>query len=227
MFGGTRRVLPGLAAAALGVLTLAGCARPEPGPALPTFPVAAVTSRPAMPAGPDQGAIPDDCARLITAGDLGALLGLPLDSVSVRGTVGVPAPSVGLTERLDCSYTAAASGPARGGTLLSLRAVAYGTPAAAAAHWALNAGVEDGARRDVPIGAAKAVLVERGGETLLTVLYGSGTLTFTLPDRPLPRDRAATLVDLAQRVLPAIAATAPAAATPPRPPEPAQAPGAP
>lgn len=224
MLGGTGRVAAGLLAA---LLTVAGCAQPEPGPTLPTFPVASATSGTAAPAGPDQGAVPDDCARLVTAGDLGALLGLPLDSVAVRSTVGVPAPSVGRTERLDCFYSGTAGGPARGRTLLSLNAAAYGTPAAAAAQWTLNTDAEDGTKRDVPIGAARSVLVERGGEALLTVLYGSGTLTFTLPDRPLPRDRAAVLVDLAQRVLPGIGATAPVVTSPPRTPAPAQAAGAP
>ncbi len=223
MLGGTGRVAAGMLAVALGVVVVAGCAQPEPGPPLPTFPAATVTHS-AAPVTSDQGAVPDDCARLITVTELGALLGLPLDSVAVRSTVGVPAPAVGLTERLGCSYT---GGPAPGRGLLSLNANAYATPAAAAAHWQLNLDAEDGTRRDVPIGAAKAVLVERGGETLLTVLYGSGTLTFTLPDRPLPRDRTEVLVDLAQRVLPGIAATAPVSATPPRPPAPAQAAGAP
>lgn len=227
MLGGTDRVAAGMSAVVLGVLAVAGCAHPEPGPALPTFPAASATSGTTAPAGPDQGKVPDDCARLITVGDLGALLGLPLDSVGVRSTVGVPAPAVGRTERLDCAYTGTAGGPVGGRPLLSLNAAAYDTPAAAAAQWTLNISAEDGAKRDVPIGAAKAVLVERGGETLLTVLYGSGTLTFTLPERPLPRDPADVLVDLAQRVLPGIAATAPVVAAPTRTAAPAQAAGAP
>jgi hypothetical protein len=215
-----------MTAVTLGVAIVAGCAQPEPGPALPTFPAASATSDTTATAGPDQGAVPDDCARLITAGDLGALLGLPLDSVAVRSTVGVPAPAVDRTERLDCGYTGTANGPARGHPLLSVNAAAYATPAAAAEQWRRNADVEDGTRRDVPIGAARSVLVERRGEALLTVVYGSGTLTLTLPDRPLPRDRADVLVDLAQRVLPAIAATAPVPTTPPRTPSPARAAGA-
>lgn len=223
MFGGTGRVAATVLAVALWVVTVAGCAQPVTGPALPTFPVSVNSSVTRAPGGPGHGAVPHDCGRLITVSDLGALLGLPLDSVAVRSTVGVPAASVGRTERLDCSYT----GTAGGRSLLSLNAAAYATPDAAAAQWKLNTAAEDGTRRDVPIGAAKAVLVERPGEALLTVLYGSGTLTFMLPDRPLPRDRADVLVDLALRVLPGIADTAPAPSTPPPAPAPAPEVGAP
>jgi hypothetical protein len=210
-------------AVVVGVLAVAGCAQPEPGPGLPTFPSAVATPGAVAPSGPDQGAIPDDCSRLIAVGDLGALLALPLDSVAVRGTVGVPAPSVERTERTDCAYTGT-TGPVRGRALLSINAAAYATPAAAAAQWQRNADAEDGSRRELPIGAARSILVERRGEALLTVLYGSGTLTLTLPDRPLPRDRTEVLVDLAQRVLPGIEATSPVPIT--RTPAPARAAGA-
>ena len=60
---------------------------------------------------------------------------------------------------------------------------------------------------ELPIGSAGAVLVERGGEALLSVVYGPATVTLVLPDQPLPggRPRAEALVDLALRVLPAVA----------------------
>jgi len=229
MLGGTGRVARAGIAVALGAVLVAGCAQPETGPSLPTFPAAHPTSAAAAPGAPQDGAIPNDCVRLLTVADLGALLGLPLDSVAVRSTVGVPAPSVGRTERLDCSYTGTAGGPVRGRTLLSLSAASYASPGAASAQWKLNAAAEDGTRRELPIGAASAVLVERGGEAVLTVVYGSGTLTFTLPDGPLPgnRARADVLVDLALRVLPGIAATASVVASPTPTPEPAQAAGKP
>ena len=72
--------------------------------------------------------------------------------------------------------------------------------------------------RDLPIGSAGAVLVERGGEALLSVVYGPATLTLILPDQPLPGDRPRTeaLVDLALRVLPAIAPPTPSRPCPPR-----------
>jgi hypothetical protein len=65
---------------------------------------------------------------------------------------------------------------------------------------------EDGgaARRDLQLGTAPAVLVERPGETLLTTVNGPGTITLVLPSRvPQPSGRAPadTLVDLALRTL--------------------------
>ncbi len=198
-------------------------------PSLPTFPAPVDTSAATSPGVADKGVVPDDCARLLPVGELGAVLGLPLDSVAVRTTVGVPSPSVGRTERIDCAYTA---GPPAGRPLLGLNAAAYADAASAADHWKLNAGAEDGTHRPVPIGAASGILIERGGETLLTVLYGTGTLTFSLPSRPLPVNRPAgdLLVDLAKRVLPTVARAAPKAAPTPAPtrqPGPAQAAGAP
>ena len=88
-------------------------------------------SRPRRPtagatrAGADEGAMPDDCERLLAAGDLNALLGLPLDTVTVRSTLGVAEPSVGRTERVACRYTTKAAGPARGRPLLLLNASSY------------------------------------------------------------------------------------------------------
>ncbi len=236
MPGGTERSRAARAAvmAALCALSVTACAGGPPvdGPSLPTFPSAVGTSAAPSPGVVDRGVVPDDCSRLLPVTDLGALLGLPLDTVAVRTTVGVPSPSVGRTERLDCAYTGTAGGPAVGRPLLGVNAAAYADAAAAADHWRLNAGAEEGTRRSLPIGAASAILIERGGEAVLTVLYGSGTLTFTLPSRPLPRNRPPgdVLVDLALRVLPTVAGAAPKAApvpSPPRPPGPAQAAGAP
>ena len=67
------------------------------------------------------------------------------------------------------------------------------------------------------------MLVERPGETLLAVQYGSGTVTLVLPNRPLPpaSTAAGMLVDLARRVLP----TMPGAARRPRTQHRAPAPG--
>ena len=179
-------------------------------------------------AGADEGAIPDDCERLLAAGELNALLGLPLDTVTVRSTLGVAEPSVGRTERVACRYTTKAAGPARGRPLLMLNAASYTSPDAASQQWRRNADIEDGVHRDLPIGSAGAVLVERGGEALLSVVYGPATLTLILPDQPLPggRPRTEALVDLALRVLPAVAPPARAAATttPPAP-RPAPPPG--
>jgi hypothetical protein len=204
--------------AALGLLLgVAGCAASAPGATeLPTFP-AASTSDTASGPDIDDGAIPDDCERLLRVTDLNALLGLPLDTVTVRSTQGVAEPSVGRTERVTCRYSTKAAGPTQGRSLLDLNAASYTSPEAAVQQWRRNADIEDGVHRDLPIGSAGAVLVERGGEALLSVVYGPTTLTLILPDQPLPggRPRAEALVDLALRVLPTVAPPAPARPVPP------------
>lgn len=197
------------------VVLLAGCSTDvAPGPGLPTFPGSGAPSATGNAAVHDVGVLPDDCARVLPVADLVAVLGLPLDSVVVRTTNGVPAQSIGRIERIDCAYSGtAAAGPDSGHSVLTVHAAAYSSTAAAHDQWTRNAANEDGRHLDLPVGAATGVLVERPGETLLSVQYGSGTLGLDLPGRPLPgdADAAAMLVDLARRVLPTIAATAPSA----------------
>jgi hypothetical protein len=192
----------------LGGALIAGCGAPPAPTGLPSFPEAAsATTAATQPAYP--GVVPDDCVRLMTPADLGALLGLPLGSVSVRTIVGVPAPSVGQTERIDCTYGLGPGGP----PLLSARAMAYADDEAARAQWQRNADVEDGTRKGLPLGAATGLLIERPTEALLTIVYGRATVSLLLPDRPFPggRSREQVLVDLALRVLPTIAKGAPSA----------------
>ena len=206
----------GVELAALTSLSLAACssAAGEPGMLpVPTFPATAESAT-GSAGSTDQGRLPDDCTRVLTGNDLGALFGLPLESVAVRTTIGAPAPSVGRTERLACQYSRA--GGARDG-LLDVNIGAYTDAGAAAKQWRTNVAAEDGARRDVALGGAQGVLVERPQEAVLMVANGAETLTFVLPDRVRIRDLSAgdTLVDLALRVLPAVsgaAAPAPAAA---------------
>ena len=211
------------------ILTLlVGCsAAPEPGPSLPTFPASDAASASAAAAHvTDSGVVPDDCSRILPVDQLVAVFGLPLNSVMVRTTVGVPAPSVGRVERMDCAYTGTAPGPDNGRRILAINAAAYTSQAAAHAQWMLNTSGEDGVHRDQPVGSAAGTLVERPGETLLAVQYGSGTVTLVLPDRPLPSGStpASMLVDLARRVLPTMAGTAPApSSAPPVPPQPVRA----
>jgi len=212
------------------ILTLlVGCsAAPEPGPSLPTFPASDDGSAAtAASRSTDSGVVPDDCSRILPVDQLVAVFGLPLNSVMVRTTVGVPAPSVGRLERMDCAYTGTApAGPDSGKRVLAINAAAYTSPDAAHAQWVLNTSGEDGAHREQPVGSAAGVLVERPGETLLAVQYGSGTVTLVLPDRALPSGStpASMLVDLARRVLPTMAGTAPApSSAPPAPPEPVRA----
>jgi hypothetical protein len=124
--------------------------------------------------------------------------------VTVRTTIGVAQPAVGRTERVSCRYSGTAGSPDGGRTLLDLNVTAYVDQRAAAAQWRINVEAEEGDRREMSIGSASAALFERGGEAVLMVLNGTGNLTIVLPDRPLPAGRtgAATLVDLALRVLP-------------------------
>jgi hypothetical protein len=207
---------------------LAGCSSAAvPGPSLPTFPGSDGGSSATASVAADAGVVPDDCARILPADQLVAVLGLPLNSIVVRTTVGVPAPTVGRVERMDCAYTGTAPAGSEGGKrLLAINAAAYTTSAAARAQWMLNTAGEDGVHRDEPVGSASGVLVERPGETLLAVQYGSGTVTLVLPDRPLPAGStpASMLVDLARRVLPTMAGAAPAPSpAPPAPPQPVRA----
>jgi hypothetical protein len=196
------------------LLLLTGCAgAPVPGTSLPTFAESNASSASAVAsAARDAGVVPDDCARILPVGELVAVFGMPLDSVVVRTTVGVPAPSVGRLERMDCAYSGtAAAGPNSGKRLLAINAAAYTTPAAARAQWELNTDGEDGVHHDAPVGSASGVLIERPEEVVLAVQYGSGTVTIVLPNRPLPpgSTAAATLVDLARRVLPTMPGVAP------------------
>ncbi len=177
---------------------------------IPTF--AEPSAAAAAGSGTPKGALPDDCGRLLSVVDLAALFARPIDSVTVRTVRGIPEPSVGRTGRVGCRYSAVA-GPSTGDTLLDLNVGRYADAAAAAKQWQVNSAAErasEGNSRDVPIGSAPAVLVERRAETVLMVAYGVDTLTFVLP-RPAtgPRSAADTLVDLALRVLPQVAATAP------------------
>lgn len=184
------------------LLVSSGCAAPATETtAVPTF-ASAAASGSAGPDGTDRtGALPTDCADLISTADLGALLGLPLDTVSVRTTIGIAEPSVGRTERVACRY----SGASRG-TLLDLNVARYVDAAAASKQWATNTSVESGDRRDLAIGAAPAVLFDRARESVLMVTFDDDTLTFVLPEGPRPGDRprGEVLVDLALRVLPAV-----------------------
>ncbi|MGQ0573439.1 MAG: hypothetical protein ACT4RN_04440 [Pseudonocardia sp.] len=147
-----------------------------------------------------------DCEQVLPVADLVALLGLPLESVTVRTIVGVPEPSVGRVERIACRYTGS-SGRARGMPLLELNAARYVDAASASRQWRINAAAEDGPRRTLALGTAPGMLVERAGEALFTVVDRDVALTITLParaPRAPQRTAADTLADLALRVLAAV-----------------------
>lgn len=212
MWGVDRSVVRRALISGLLVLALAGCSGPEYLP-VPTFPGPQVAVGGAgTGVVPGDAGLPDDCERVLPAADLVALLGLPLDSVAVRTTLGVPEPSVGRLERVACRYTGT-SGGVRGATLLELNAGRYVDDASATRQWRVNSAAEGGARRGLPLGTAPGILIERPAEALFTVVNRDVALTMTLPasaPRAPGRSTADTLVDLALRVL--------ATATPPQAP---------
>jgi hypothetical protein len=199
----TAGIVGGLAVAA--AATACGSASGQTGSLpVPTFAAAAATPTAESDVLPtDQGQLPDDCTRLLGENDLGALYGLPLDSVVVRTTIGVAAPSVGRTERLGCRYTRVV-GPRV--DLLDVNVSAYVDAEAAAKQWRTNAGAEDGAHHEMQLGGARALLVERPSEAVLMIAHNAQTLTFVLPEQIRVRNLTAadTLTDLALRVLPTV-----------------------
>jgi len=215
----TRRKSSGLLSllclAALAVAVLTGCstASGDPSIAVPTFPTAD-PARPAPGAEPIKIALPDDCAQLMSVEQAGALFAQPLGAVSVKTVRGIPEPSVQRTERVACTYRATGQGDT-GPVLYQLNIGRYTDAAAASQQWRANTNAERGdamSSKDMTVGDAPAVLVERPDESTLAVSYGVDTLTFVLPKAAPGQNRPAAeaLPDLAQRIIPALAPTQPA-----------------
>jgi len=132
-------LIPGIVRAAVVVCCAAitaatgGCSLVAPvAPAVvPTFSAPTVTppSVAVVKAG-----VPTSCKDLLNGQQLDAVLGLPLSGV-VRTVLGQPSPSVGLTNRVTCSY--GIPSPA-GGYALALSAETYRDDAAAAARIPVN-----------------------------------------------------------------------------------------
>jgi hypothetical protein len=187
---------------------LAGCAaEARSGVDLPTFAATVPTS------GPAAAAPLDPCAALITPADVAIVLGLDPGKTAVRSVRGVPAPTVGRTDKLDCTYTAD-----KGRALFTLRTATYATPDAARQQWQLNGGLEQGEKQPVTVGQAVGTLYLRRDELLLSVLDGPRTLAVQVPDRTVPKGRAREnlITDFAQRAL-KIDPNAPSAPVPPPP----------
>lgn len=191
---------------------LGGCAgaAADPGITVPTFAPSVPSADPAT-----VGVPLDPCAALISPTDVANVLGLDPGKTTVRTVVGIPAPAVGRTEKLDCTYTADKDRP-----LFTLRTATYVTPEAARQQWQLNGRLEDGERRDIGVGPATGLLYVRRSELLLSVVDGPRTLSVQLPDRTVPKGRAREnlVVDFAQRVLkidPAASTAAPPSAAQP------------
>ncbi|WP_219415141.1 hypothetical protein [Pseudonocardia nigra] len=227
MRGGRRR-RRGLRAGAVALVAIAlaaACGAPSAeNTPVPTFATPTEQRDASGAPTPADGEIPDDCVRVLDPAVIEAVLGLPLGSVGVRTIIGIPQPSVGRTERVSCSYVGTPAGPANGRTLLDVNASAYTDPDAARNQWRVNADAEDGDRRELPIGSASAVLIDRADESVLMVVHGTSNLSLVLPDRPLPggRPRGDALVDIALRALPAVAQSG---AAPPPPTSRTQRPG--
>jgi hypothetical protein len=156
--------------------------------------------------------LPTDCTQVLPASSVAALLAQPVDAFSAHTVLGVGSPSVGLLERLDCSYRR------RGDTTtatLVLRAQAYTDPSAASRHMEINVaaeGVDAHTIENTAIGAAPATLLPEPGRRVIMVTYGRVNLTISLPEAVVPTLATSdVLVDLAQRVLPTLA---------PQPPDP-------
>lgn len=224
-----------LSVAALVAVTLAGCsaASGEPNIPVPTFPVPAAGEA-APGSEPIKIALPDDCARLMSTDQAGALFGQPLASVTAQTVRGVPEPSVGRTERVACTYRANGQDPAnsaKGPVLYQLNIGRYGDAAGAKRQWQLNGNAERADARssqDLTIAGAPAILIERADETTLALVYGVDTLTFVLPVAAPGQNRPAaeTLPDLARRIIPALAPTQPRGSMPVPPPVPGPVPQA-
>lgn len=232
----TRRTRSGslslLAVLAVAILTGCSTASGDPSISVPTFP-AADPARPAPGAEPIKIALPDDCARLMSIEQAGALFAQPLGAVSVKTVRGVPEPSVGRTERVACTYSLTGQGDT-GPVLYQLNVGRYTDAAAASKQWQSNTNAERSdatSSKDIKVGDAKGVLVERPDEATLALAYGVDTLTFVLPQAAPGQTRPAseTLPDLAQRIIPALAPTQPPGsrpAAPAAPPAPSATPSA-
>ncbi|MDN5920790.1 MAG: hypothetical protein L0I76_37765, partial [Pseudonocardia sp.] len=205
-----------LSFAVVAATALTGCsvASGDPNIPVPTFPAEAAGQTPG--AEPIKIAIPDDCAKLMSNDQVGALFGQPLGSVTAQTVRGVPEPSVGRTERVACTYRAngqeTTPNGAEGPVLYELNIGRYGDAAAAKSQWQLNTNAERGdasSSKDLTIADAPAVMIERADETTLAIVYGVDTLTFVLPVSAPGQNRSAaeTLPDLARRILPALAPT--------------------
>lgn len=196
-------------AAAACVAALGGCAGPADDVQLrqpvPTF------SAPPNPglAGqvkPRATLMPTDCAEVVPAQAMSALLGQPMDSMQVHTVLGVAAPAVGRLERVACQYQRA--GVKGGPASLELNLAAYATSAASDAQLVTNSAAEKSdalSSEDVSIGSAHAMLFRERGKSVLLVSSGRSTITMTLQDGVIaPEQTRPVMVDLVQRVLPSL-----------------------
>jgi hypothetical protein len=180
--------------------------RTPPALAVPTFAAQAGQLGPTAAVAPRATLLPTDCAEVLTGPvDASALLGQPTGTVGVHTVMGVPAPSVGIVERVSCGY----QGPRQGGPALQLGLVAFTDAPSAAAQRLRNIAAERGDTRasaPVALGDAHAVLLNQPSRSLLMVDYGRYTVTASLAHGVVPDAQdGPVLVDLVRRVLPNLA----------------------
>jgi hypothetical protein len=210
-------------AGAITALVVSGCAAAPAGPtvvALPDYPDHGQAVHTVQAPRRDT-LLPADCDGLLPAASVPALFALPEGSISDHGVVGVASPTVGMLERLSCTYDRAGD---RGGPVLQLRAQAYTDISSASGHFEVNAAAEqhgsNGSHR-LAIGTAPAVWIEEPGQHVLLVRDGRETLTVQLRNALAPQEYSQDLaVDLAQRVLPNLVPPPPTPGPQPPPPHP-------
>lgn len=183
--------------------------------AIPTF----SSARPAPSARPARETLlPTDCADVLSAEQMAALLAQPIEGVSAHALIGQPAPSVGQLERVTCQYQRI-SGAGGGGVTPASQSTspdvviiltAYGNGEQARDQQATNVDAERAGARSVTnlsVGSAPAVLFDEGNQDVLMVTTGRSAVSVTLRRgvvaTPDPRG---VLVDLAQRVMPVLPA---------------------
>jgi hypothetical protein len=189
-----------------GAVLLAGaaCGAPPAMVPVPTFPTASAVPTTTPTSGPGDGRLPTDCEQIVGHDELPALLGLPVDSVTVRTVMGVPAPSVGRVERIDCTYTVTDPDTSPQGVVLRMTLGRYRDEVAAHDQHVRNvADEQDGASgsAEPDLGGAAATLVQRDARTLLLTSYDAITVDLDLAQRPAPLPPRDLLTDLARRVL--------------------------
>jgi hypothetical protein len=183
---------------------VAACGSPPAMVAVPTFPVVSPAPTTTPPPGPDGGHLPTDCEQILGHDELPALLGLPVDSVTLRTVQGVPAPSVGRLERINCTYLVTDPAPPPQGVVLRMTLGRYSDVAAARDQYDRNVADERGgasASTQPDLGAAAATVVQRGAQTVLLTCYDALTVDLDLAQRPAPLPPRDLLTDLARRVL--------------------------
>ena len=150
--------------------------------------------------------LPIDCADVLSKPvDAAALLAQPVGSLDSSSIIGVPSPSVGMLERLTCTYHRVNQKD----PVLVLWMAAFTDAGAAADQRDRNIAAErgdTGASRDVPLGRARATMLTEPSQYVLMLAYDRYDITLTLPKGVVPDAQVEpVLVDLARRVWPDIA----------------------